>query len=62
MLSPFSQRIDREALEREVTSCGYGILRAMEEVAVVVLEQLVSAEFLSPIRASPPECLQHLTL
>jgi hypothetical protein len=31
---------DREALEREVTSCGYGILRAMEEVAVVVLEQL----------------------
>ena len=31
---------DREALEREVTSYGYGILRAMEEVAVVVLEQL----------------------
>lgn len=31
---------DREALELEVMSRGYGILRAMEEVAVVVLEQL----------------------
>ena len=31
---------DRQALQREVTSHGYGVLRAMEEVAVVVLEQL----------------------